>query len=136
MQIPKGGLIGKAVGVARRVQAMSIPSHAANAGYFIVLSVFPALVLVLSLLRYTSLDARDLLDLLSDFLPAALLPAAAICVGGYYLYEALITGNGIAPLAGIPGYITQSVLSSVVFVVLGAALDNLRIKDFFQNGGR
>lgn len=66
----------------------------------------------------------------------ALLPAAAICVGGYYLYEALITGNGIAPLAGIPGYITQSVLSSVVFVVLGAALDNLRIKDFFQNGGR
>lgn len=55
---------------------MQIPSHAANAGYFIVLSVFPALVLTLSILRYTSLDAGDLMDLLAGFLPEALLPAA------------------------------------------------------------
>ena len=66
---PKGGLIGKAVGYWKRLQAMQIPGHAANAGYFIVLSVFPALVLLLSLLRYTNLDARDLLQLLEGFLP-------------------------------------------------------------------
>ncbi len=76
MEFPKGGLLGKTAALVRRVQAMGIPHHAANAGYFIVLSVFPALVLVLSVLRYTELDAGDLMDLLSGFLPQALLPAA------------------------------------------------------------
>ncbi len=60
----------------RRIRDMRISEHAANAGYFMVLSVFPALVLILSILRYTSLDARDLLDLLAGFLPSPLLPAA------------------------------------------------------------
>ena len=112
MQIPKGGLIGKAVGVARRVQAMSIPSHAANAGYFIVLSVFPALVLVLSLLRYTSLDARDLLDLLSDFLPAALLPAAEKLIVSTYAHTsgAMVSVSALGALwsasRGIYGLLT------------------------------
>lgn len=58
----------------------------------------------------------------------ALVPASALCIGGYYLYEACITGNFIAPLAGIAGYCTQSVLSSVLFLVLGAALDKMNIK--------
>lgn len=59
----------------------------------------------------------------------ALIPAWALCIGGYYLYEALITGNFQAPLAGIPGYITQSALSSVVFIALGLALDKLNIRE-------
>lgn len=58
----------------------------------------------------------------------ALIPAWAVCIGGYYLYDALITGNFIAPLAGIPGYITQSLLSSVLFVIAGIAIDKLNIK--------
>lgn len=86
MGFPKGGLIGKTLSTARRVQAMGIPGHAANAGYFIVLSVFPALVLVLSLLRYTPLDAGDLLDLLADFLPEALLPAAEKLIVSTYAH--------------------------------------------------
>ncbi len=76
MQFPKGGLVGRIVQLVKRLQQMQIPSHAANAGYFIVLSVFPALVLILSLLRYTVLDAQDLLLLLEGFLPAALMGAA------------------------------------------------------------
>ncbi|MBQ3542989.1 MAG: YihY/virulence factor BrkB family protein [Oscillospiraceae bacterium] len=60
----------------QRIRDMRISEHAANAGYFMVLSVFPALVLILSILRYTHLDARDLLDLLAGFLPSPLLPAA------------------------------------------------------------
>lgn len=60
----------------------------------------------------------------------ALIPAWATCVGGYYLYESLLTGNFVAPLAGIPGYITQSALSTVVFVVLGGALQPVRKKIF------
>ncbi len=60
---------------------------------------------------------------------AALVPAAVCCIGGYYLYEALLTGNFVSPLAGIPGYVTQSVLSSLLFVVLGGVLDKTKIKE-------
>lgn len=58
----------------------------------------------------------------------ALLPASLLCIGGYYLYESLITGNFLAPAAGIPGYITQSVLSSLLFLILGFALDKLNVR--------
>ncbi len=76
MDYPKGGLIGRAMALLDRVREMGIPASAANAGYFMVLSVFPALVLLLSLLRYTWLDAGDLLALLEGFLPQALMPGA------------------------------------------------------------
>ena len=66
----------------------------------------------------------------------ALLPAWAVCIGGYYLYEALITGNFVAPAAGIPGYVTQSALSSVLFVAVGLALDKLKVKERMLNGGQ
>lgn len=65
----------------------------------------------------------------------ALIPSAALCIGGYYAYEAVITSNFSAPLAGIPGYITQSLLSAGLFIALGAALDKLRIKHFLKIGG-
>lgn len=61
----------------------------------------------------------------------ALIPASILCIGGYYLYESIITGNFVAPLSGIPGYITQSVLSSVLFVVLGFTFDKLKVKSMF-----
>ncbi len=64
----------------------------------------------------------------------ALLPASVMCIGGYYLYESLITGNFIAPVSGIPGYITQSVLSSILFVALGIAMDKLKIKQTLIGG--
>jgi len=51
-----------------------------------------------------------------------------ICVGSYYLYEGIITGNFTAPLAGIPGNIAQALLSSVLFVLLGKALDKMKVK--------
>ncbi len=75
-RLPKGGIIGKTVAFVEDVQKMQIPRHAANAGYFIILSVFPTLVVLLGILRYTQLDARDLLDLLAGFLPEVLIPAA------------------------------------------------------------
>ena len=60
----------------RHFSRLKISSHAAGAGYFIVLSLFPLLVLVLALLRYTGLQVSTLTDLLGGFLPEALLPAA------------------------------------------------------------
>ncbi len=86
MEFPKGGLLGKAWGYFDKIRQMHIGIHAANAGYFIVLSVFPTLVLLLGLLRYTGMDARDLLSLLSGVLPEALLPAAEKLIISTYAY--------------------------------------------------
>ena len=86
MEIPKGGLIGKTATLVRKVQKMEIPGHAANAGYFIVLSVFPALVLLLSLLRFTDLDAADLMGMLRGVIPSALLGAAEKLIVSTYAH--------------------------------------------------
>ncbi len=58
----------------------------------------------------------------------ALIPAAILCVGGYYLYEAVITGNFAAPLAGVTGNIIQSVFSSIVFIAAASAMKKMKIK--------
>ena len=64
----------------------------------------------------------------------ALLPAAVVCAGGYYLYEILITGSFIASLEGIPGSISQSVASSVLFIVVGIAIDKMNFKQALSGG--
>jgi uncharacterized repeat protein (TIGR04002 family) len=65
---------------------------------------------------------------------AVLLPAAVICAGGYYLYEAALYGNWISPLMGIPASLTQSVTSSVLFIVMGIAFDKLNLKNKLFGG--
>lgn len=58
----------------------------------------------------------------------ALIPAYVLCAGGYYLYESVITGNFIAPAAGIIGYTIQIVLSALVYLILSKALDKMGFK--------
>ena len=70
------GITERITRLARHLSRQNIGIHAAGAGYFIVLSVFPLLVLVLALLRYTGLQVETLTDLLSGFLPEALMPSA------------------------------------------------------------
>lgn len=82
--LPKGGLIGKTVYTLRQVQALRIPLHAANAGYFIVLSIFPALLLILSLVRFTGLRVETLMEFLASFLPEALADTAEELVYSTY----------------------------------------------------
>lgn len=81
---PKGGLIGKAADVILEMKEKQIPLHAAYAGYFIVLSVFPALLMLLSILRYTGIQVENLIDLLRDFLPQALMETAEELVYSTY----------------------------------------------------
>ena len=139
MDFPSGGIIGKTVGLIRRLQEMRIPNHAAHAGYFIVMAVFPALVLLLSILRYTPWDARALLELLEGFLPEALMGAAENLVISTYAHTSsavisvsavttlwsasrgihgLLTGlNGIYGVREERGYL-QTRLISMVYTVL------------------
>lgn len=75
-EYPRGGLIGRAVHFVRAVAGLRVPLYAANACYFIVLAVFPALLLLLGLLRYTPLEVERLGEMLSGVLPEALLESA------------------------------------------------------------
>ena len=84
-EFPKGGLIGKAVDAFLVIKEKQIPFHAAYAGYFIILSVFPALLMVLSLLRFTGIQVENLVELVGDFLPRALMGTAEELIYSTYL---------------------------------------------------
>ena len=50
--------------------------------------------------------------------------AGVLCAGGYYLYEGILYGNFVAPIASIPGNILQSLCSAIIFFILAGALRN------------
>ena len=68
----KKQFLQRSVSAVHTIGSLHLPLHAAHAGYFIVLAVFPTLVLLLSLLRYTPLHVETLTELLDGVLPAAL----------------------------------------------------------------
>jgi len=49
-----------------------------------------------------------------------------ICIGGYYLYEAVISGNFIVPLASIGGNVLQCVFSTIAYIIIGISADKLK----------
>lgn len=56
------------------LRPMQIPLHSAHTGFFVILSLFPSILLFLGLLRYTDYDVGDLMNLLEGILPQSLLP--------------------------------------------------------------
>ena len=94
------------------IDDMQIPVYAANACYFLAISIFPALLLLLASLRYTPLSATDLLRLLEGILPGALMGAAeSLIVSTYYNSSAgLLSISALAALwsasRGIHGLLT------------------------------
>ncbi|MBR7122937.1 MAG: YihY/virulence factor BrkB family protein [Oscillospiraceae bacterium] len=129
----------KLLPLARYISGLHIPIYASHAGFFIVLAVFPLLVLLLSLLRYTGLEVEYLTELLHGFLPVALMPAAQRLILNTYNSTSgtLISISAVAVLwsasRGIHGLVTglnaiygatekrgyfQNRLISVVYTVL------------------
>lgn len=51
-----------------------VPMYAANASFFLILSIFPVLVVLLALMRYTGLQVEVFTDLIAGVVPAALMP--------------------------------------------------------------
>ena len=66
----------KLLAISRWLSDRKIPIHTAHTGFFMVLAVFPTLMLVLGFLRYTGLQVQTLTDLVAELIPAALMPAA------------------------------------------------------------
>lgn len=99
MNRPKNSVLKRISVVSAYLSKQKIGIHAAGAGYFIVLSVFPLLVLVLSLLRYTGLQVETLTDLVGGFLPEALLPSAKRLIVSTYRN----TSGAVVSLSALTG---------------------------------
>ena len=80
-----GKFLKKAKDLASFTARQRVGFHAAHASFFIVLAVFPSLILVLSLLRYTGLEVETLTEIVAGIVPAALLPAIErVILNAYY----------------------------------------------------
>ena len=82
--VPEKGLAGRACHAFRTISKMRVPVYAGNASFFIVLALFPGLVLVLGVLIHTDLDVGQLVEILDGVLPQALLSAAEDLVRSTY----------------------------------------------------
>lgn len=76
--------IGKVRRIARFLKPMGIPLHSAYTSFFLILSLFPSLLLFLGLLKYTDLDLNSLTTFMEGFLPQALLPTAQALIRASY----------------------------------------------------
>ncbi len=70
--------------IAQFLKPMGIPVHSAYTSFFLILSLFPSLLLFLGLLKYTDIQIDDLLEFLNGFLPQPLLPMAEYLLKASY----------------------------------------------------
>ena len=73
--------------IAYFLRPMQIPLHSAYTGFFLILSLFPGLLLLLGILRYTAWEPADLMALLENFLPESLLPTAQALIHASYRHS-------------------------------------------------
>lgn len=76
-------------------------------------AVIKALLVIGFSKKHKPLSARNML---------ALVIAAAVSVGGYYLYESLITMNFVAPLVSIVPNLVQALASSLLYLFAAAVI--------------
>ena len=117
---------------------MNVPLYAANACYFIVLAVFPALLLLLGLLSQTPLEVEQLAELFYELLPESLAEraeelilltydnlsgtlmgisaATALWSAGRGIYGVLKGLNGIYGVTEEPGYFHSRAISAVYMI--------------------
>lgn len=74
----------KMIATLGNIADLNVPLYASQASFFLSLSVFPLLVLLVGLLRYTGQDAADLTEFLHGILPNALMPAAQKLIANTY----------------------------------------------------
>ena len=83
-EFPKGGLVGKVYHTVKWAARFRVGLYAAHACYFIVLSLFPSLILILGLLRNAGLSAESLISVLEGFVPEILFPAVQKTIRAAY----------------------------------------------------
>ena len=66
--------VSESVYLLRYILSQKISIYATHTGYFVILAIFPSLVLFLSILRFTGLQVSTLTGMLEGVLPDALMP--------------------------------------------------------------
>lgn len=94
------GLVQKGKQIAAFLRPLGVPLHSAYTAFFLILSIFPSLLLLLGLLRYTRFDAADLMGLLEGFLPESLYGAAKMLVEASYRHSSS-TVISVSVIAGL-----------------------------------
>ena len=86
--------------LARYLAVQKVPLYAANASFFLVLSVFPVLVVLLALMRYTGLQVETFTDLVAGVVPGALMPMVNQLVLSAYVNStgAVLSVSAVAAL--------------------------------------
>lgn len=86
--------------IAAFLKPMAIPLHSAYTSFFLILSLFPSLMLLLGVLRATDIQLEDVIAFLEGFLPHALLPTAQALLQASYRSEevALVSISAITAL--------------------------------------
>lgn len=64
----------KMIELGQYLSQQRVPLYAANASFFLILSIFPMLVMLLTLMRYTGLQAEMFTDILEGVIPDTLMP--------------------------------------------------------------
>ncbi len=80
-------ILSKSKAILAFLRPMRIQLHSAYTCFFLILSLFPGLLLFLGLLRYTSLGVEDLMALLTGFLPKSLLPIVQSLASASYRHS-------------------------------------------------
>lgn len=118
-------------------------AYASSIAFFFFLSLIPSLMFIFSLFRYLPLDEADIINLLRQFVPAALMPTARELVDGIYSSSAsflpitaiatlwtanmgmfgLIRGlNGVLELTDNRNYIVLRLISTVYTLLMLSGL--------------
>lgn len=70
--------------VLEYLRPMQIPIHSAHTAFYLILSVFPASMILVGVLGYTTLELEDVLAALAQVVPEPLLPLVQRLLSGAY----------------------------------------------------
>lgn len=96
----KSRWLTKLIDLVRSLYRLDVPVYAANAAYFIILSAFPMIMLLLNILSYTTLSSGTLLELLERVIPEALMPSVTRLLNGMFASSSstLVSVSALATL--------------------------------------
>lgn len=86
--------------LVRYLSQRKVSLYAANASFFLILSVFPVLVLLLSLIRYTGLQVETFADFIAEVIPGTLMPTVNRLILSAYVNSsgAVLSVSAVAAL--------------------------------------
>ena len=86
--------------LAKYLGQQHVPIYAGNASFFLILAVFPSLVILLALMRYTGLQIETFTELMEEVIPASLMPMVNRLVRSAYVNSSgtLLSVSAIAAL--------------------------------------